>query len=449
MRICLSLYGSTEEICGEIAAAIEADLFEIRLDLSEPLNYERIRSSTSLPLVFASHAKPELLKRACRYADYLDVGPHPAEGTDYIVSVHAGEEDPLKLWTQHAGDHLTKIVLDTQDYAKMAALLELNRSHHPDALCFAMGETGAFSRILSALLGAPWIYASPSDRPTAPGQFTPEELVATYRIRRFEDDPEAIFGIIGNPVSHSRSPEFHNRKFAEANLNWIYLPFHCENLSSLLEWAPRFGVRGFSVTHPYKEAVLTSLAQQSEDVRSLRSCNTLSYSDGVWHGINTDARGVTELLRLNNVSIAGTRVIILGAGGSARAIASVVRPHAKDLLILNRTLDHAQSLAAEFSGRAGTLQDFGREPYDVLFNATPVGWTAAECPINPDLLQKGTVVIDAIYRQTTLLQKAAALGRLAINGEAWFEAQAEAQFQFWKRTLSPLRRSKPQDQYSL
>jgi 3-dehydroquinate dehydratase/shikimate dehydrogenase len=438
MRICLSLYGSTEEICREMASATEADLFEIRPDLSAPLNYERIRSSTSKPLVFASHGNPELLKRACRIADYLDVGPHPAEGPDYIVSVHAGDEDPLKLWTQHAGDHITKIVLDTQDYAKITGLLELNRTHYPDALCFAMGEVGAFSRVLSSLRGAPWIYASPAGRPTAPGQFTPEELVATYRIRRFEKEPEAVFGIIGNPVSHSRSPEYHNRKFAEAGLPWIYLPFHCTDLASLLEHAPRFGIRGFSVTHPYKEAVLPFLAQQSENVRSLRSCNTLYYTGNGWHGINTDAKGVTELLRLNDVSIAGARVLILGAGSSARTIASVVRPHAKDLLFLNRTPEHAQSLAAEFSGRAGTLQDFGREPYDVLFNATPIGWIAGECPINTDLLQKETVVIDAVYRQTTLLQKATALGCRAITGEAWFEAQAEAQFQFWKEQEPPL-----------
>ena len=172
------------------------------------------------------------------------------------MSVHSGEADPDALWAAHRGDHITKIVLQTADYAKIARLIELDREHPGQALCFAMGEAGAFSRILAAFAGAPWIYASAGSRPTAPGQFTLRELIDVYRVRRFDAQPR-LFGIAGDPLAHSRSPQFHNAAFAAANLPWMYVPFRCTDLPALLRHAPAFGIRGLSLTHPLKESALS------------------------------------------------------------------------------------------------------------------------------------------------------------------------------------------------
>src|SRR6185369_14145340 len=124
-----------------------------------------------------------LLNDAEPYADYIDVGPVvAATSIKRIVSFHGKEEDPDALWQKYNGEHITKIVLDTNDYSKIASLLKLNSQK---VICFAMGEVGAFSRILSVFKKAPWIYASLSQQPTAPGQFSIDQLIDIFHVKRF------------------------------------------------------------------------------------------------------------------------------------------------------------------------------------------------------------------------------------------------------------------------
>lgn len=434
-QICLSLFGSTAEICRDIASHPDASLYEVRLDLSEPLDLQRIRASTAGLLIFASHSRPELLAAAAPFADYLDVGPNRPRDRRSIVSIHAQDADPDALWARHRGDHITKIVLETDDYYTISRLLALDRQNPGCALCFAMGEVGAFSRILSWIHGAPWVYASLEGRATAPGQFTLRELVESYRLARLEP-PVSVFGVVGDPVSHSLSPVFHNTRFAESGLPWIYVPLRCRDLSGLFACARDFGMAGFSITHPHKEAVLAFVDVVSDEAKRLRSCNTVCFQDGQWHGINTDVAGVQELLR--DVPLKNARMVLLGAGSSARAVASVARPHIRELHVLNRTLEKAQQLAAEYQAAAGTLDQLASLQYDILFQTTPVGLREGECPVKPEALLRGTVVIDAIYQpaETELLRRARALGCRTLNGEAWFLAQAEAQFQWWRSMLT-------------
>jgi 3-dehydroquinate dehydratase / shikimate dehydrogenase len=435
--ICLSLFGTTEELIALIQASRDADLFEIRLDLSPILQIEELRSATRKPLLFTAHGRPDLLQQAKPFADYLDVEQSVPPDVSYIASMHVKEGEPRELWLNFSKSHLAKMVFDTADYRKIAELLDLDHSHHPRALCFAMGEIGAFSRILSVFRGAPWIYACLPGRSTAPGQFTMDELVQIYRIPRFQEVPR-VFGIVGDPVSHSRSPQYHNHRFAQDSLSWIYLPFPCTDLSALFQYAPQFGVSGFSITHPHKERALSLLQHRSVEVEQLRSCNTVCYKNGEWYGVNTDIEGIANMLKKNDVAVSGSRALIIGAGGAARAIASVIRPDVRELTILNRTIEKANAFASLYDARSGTLKDFGKFSYDLLFQATPVGFIEGQCPVNPSLLQKGATVIDANYypRETLLLKKAKALGCKTINGEDWFEAQAEAQFRWWFRMLN-------------
>lgn len=423
-RICLSLFGTTIEICDLIKDSPEADLYEIRLDLSNA-DPAAIRNATQKPLIFTAHGRPDLLQNASPFADYLDVEQQKQDGSKYIVSIHAEDIDPQAYWDQLSGDHITKIVLRTEDYSRISQLLALNRQSN--AICFAQGEAGAFSRILSVFRGAHWAYASLPGRATGEGQFTLRELLDLYRVGRF-DSPPAVFGIVGNPVAHSRSPLFHNAKFAEENLPWIYLPFPCKNLEQLFRYAPGFGIHGFSITHPYKKEVLPFLANQ------LDSCNTVAYGNGKWYGTNTDVDGVREMLTREKLSIEKARVVILGAGGTARTIASVIRPFVRQLIFLNRTPAKAAALAAEFQGESGSLDQLKTYTYDVLFQATSVGLNEGECPVNPDHLTAGATVVDVIYNppETVLLRKAKNLGCRIINGESMFLAQAEAQFRWWK-----------------
>lgn len=428
-RICLSLYGTTEEVCSAINS-FDADLFEIRLDLCSDPDGARIRAATNKPLLFAAHRRPDLLEKYWSFADYVDVEQGEATGQNSIVSIHAKEEDPDRLWKKLSGEHRTKIVLETEDYDVIARLIELNRTHCPLAFCFAAGEVGSFSRILSVLNGAPWIYASLAERPTGSAQFTFDQLVETYRLRRFQKMQDfSIFGIIGNPVSHSRSPQIQNKSFTDAALPWIYLPFLCKDLQALLRAAPRWKTKGLSITHPYKEEILPLLDSVSPAVQSLRSCNTAAYVDGKWIGTNTDVEGIEATLK--DVPFKSSRIVIIGAGASARALASVVRSQVAELWILNRTTDRSGRLASEFQARSGSLTDLANIDYDILIQATSIGWNSSECPVDIRHLRPGKVVIDCIYQDTELLKKARALGCKTINGEIWFQAQALAQFRWW------------------
>ncbi len=435
--ICLSVFGNTKSLSEIFRNYGEtADLFEVRLDLSEKLDLPSIRASTTKPLIFASHNNPELLNDAEPFADYIDIGPLTATSMKRIVSFHGKDEAPDALWQKYSGEHITKLVLDTNDYSKIASLLKLNSGK---AICFAMGEVGAFSRILSVFKKAPWIYASLSQQPTASGQFSIDQLINIYDVKRFSAEPN-VFGILGNPVSHSRSPAFHNQKFAEHNLPWIYLPFPCLHLESFMDHREQFGIVGLSVTHPDKEKVISYLSEQTPEVKKLRSCNTLLWKNNAWHGINTDVVGFEGLLIRHGIELENKRVAIIGAGGAARAAAFVISTSSAKLIFLNRTHSKALELAKEFNGIAVPLSEFRSVEYDIVIQTTPIGIRNEECPINPDLLRPSTTVIDVLYEpaETLLLRKAKGIGCRVMNGEDWFVAQAEAQFQYWLRN-SPQR----------
>ncbi|MCI0602050.1 type I 3-dehydroquinate dehydratase [bacterium] len=428
-RICLSLYGTTDEVCTAINS-FDADLFEIRLDLCAHLDGAKIRAATNKPLLFASHGRPDLLEKYWPFADYLDVEQGEALGQNCIVSIHAKEEDPDSLWKKLSGEHRTKIVLETENYDVIARLIKLNRENNPLALCFAAGEVGAFSRILSVFNGARWIYASLPGRPTGNGQFDFDQLVETYRLRRFENTQQLfVFGVIGNPVAHSRSPEVQNKHFADASLPWIYLPYFCKDLPALMRKAPEWNTKGFSITHPYKEEVLSLVNSVTPEVQRLRACNTVAQVKGKWIGTNTDLKGIEVLLK--DIPVQGACAVIIGAGASARALASVISAKVSELWILNRTLEKAQRLASEFQAISGGLADLRNIDYDVLIQATSIGWISGECPVDIQHLKPGGVVIDSIYQDTELLKRARDLGCRTLNGEPWFQAQAQAQFRWW------------------
>jgi 3-dehydroquinate dehydratase / shikimate dehydrogenase len=436
-RICLSLFGSQSEIEEAIANHSNADLYEIRLDRSSNLDFDRLRHLTSGPLIFTAPARWDLLSTAAPYADYLDGGESPAVDPKFIVSYHGKEGDPEKLWRRIHDGRITKLVLETEDYGTIHKLVRLNSQHYPKGLCFAMGEPGNFSRILSVMAGAPWIYACLENRQTATGQFSIQKLIEVYRLHRFTAQPK-VFGIVGNPVAHSRSPEYHNEQFAGLNLPWIYLPFLCKDLRGLFQHASQFGISGFSITHPFKEEVIDLLDSCTDEVHKLRSCNTVCLRNGSWEGINTDVEGISALLEQHQVTIADRRILVLGAGGAARAIASVVGRQASQLTILNRSAEKADQLAYEYGARAGTLAEFGKCSYDIVFQATSIGLRSSESPVDPSLIREGITAIDSIYDppSTLFLQTARSKGCKTINGEAWFLAQAKAQLDWWRAKFS-------------
>lgn len=254
-----------------------------------------------------------------------------------------------------------------------------------------------------------------------------------------------IYGIIGNPVSHSLSPLMHNRAFQVCGENRVYLPLHTENLEAALQGLRGMHIDGVSVTIPYKEQVLGLLDEIDPVARKIGAVNTIVVKregdSTLLCGTNTDWIGANQALA-NKIELAGCRAVVLGAGGAARAIGFGLLEAGTEVEIKSR--DQVKGgLLAEQLGAAWSPLD--REPLksaQILINATSVGMEpgADVSPVAAELIGGYRVVMDIVYAplQTKLLGEAAALGCTAVNGLEMLLYQGVAQFELWTGREAPV-----------
>lgn len=255
----------------------------------------------------------------------------------------------------------------------------------------------------------------------------------------------ALYGILGNPVSHSLSPAMHNAAFAELGENRVYLPFPVLDLEAGIQGLKALGVQGVSVTIPYKEAVLPLLDEIDAVARQIGAVNTIEIKDigGTKHlcGSNTDWVGANRALA-EKVSLPEASVVILGAGGSARAIGFGLRQEGAQLILCSRTESRGRALAAELDCLWHPLQDAATLHGDVLVNATSVGMQPESdvSPVPAALLSRFQVVMDIVYAPlaTKLLLEAKAAGCQVINGLEMLLYQGVAQFELWTGRPAPV-----------
>lgn len=313
-----------------------------------------------------------------------------------------------------------------------------------------MGEFGQFSRILAGRLGSWLTYCSSAgggstpSAPAAPGQLEPRTLVELYRVRRLTRDT-ALFGVVGSPIAHSRSPEIHNRGYAELGMDAAYLPFRADRLGAFLRAAELLGVRGLSVTMPFKQAALRHLARMDAAVRETGACNTLLRETGGWAGANTDVPGFLAPLEREAPGLlaAGGRAAVIGAGGAARAVLCALRGRGLSVLVLNRTRARARELARRFGCEWGGLDERGigrlSEGCALIVQTTTVGLEGAGDPLPGYRFHGDETVYDLVYSPplTPLLQRARAAGCRTIGGLAMLQAQAEEQFRLFTGRTYP------------
>ena len=265
-------------------------------------------------------------------------------------------------WRAGAGE-IPKAAVMPKTCAQLAELLDVCRTAAgSEKVLLGMGDIGFPTRVLAPRLGSSWCYASPTDTAVAPGQVTPVSLEELYRFRSIGPST-AVLGVIGNPVMHSRSPLIHNRGLAALGIDAVYLPFHVPDLDGFWKVADALRVRGLSVTVPHKQAVLGPMVKGDENVRRVGACNTLVRTGvgGSWSGTNTDGEGFLAPLRaaFGGAIPPGLGATVIGAGGAARAVVAALNGAGARVLVLNRTVEHARSLAAEFgvsrrrTGRGG------------------------------------------------------------------------------------------------
>ena len=321
-----------------------------------------------------------------------------------------------------------------QDCARTLHLARKSR----DVVAVAMGEIGLPARVLALREGSALAYA-PVASATAPGQIPLSDLKNLYRAHELTRATQ-VYGVIGNPIAHSLSPLLHNTGYIAAERDCVFLPFLVEDLKDFLKTLPDFGVRGFSVTLPHKEKIFAYLDGVERLAEKIGAVNTVTvHRDGSLHGRNTDYIGVLRALE-KKMELRGSRVLIYGAGGSARAAAFALNRAGAEVFVCARRPEAARTLAKAVGGEAILRSALRTPKFDALLNATPIGMYPHE---NVSPLAAGelncSLVMDLIYRpmRTKLLKLAASRGITCVSGAEMFLAQGFAQWEHWMGRKAP------------
>ncbi len=256
------------------------------------------------------------------------------------------------------------------------------------------------------------------------------------------------FAVIGDPIDHSLSPTIHNAAFRELGLDCTYIAYRIPKaeLSSGLESLKSIKVTGFNVTIPHKIEMLKYLDDIDEDCKVIGAINTVVNNDGKLKGYNTDLQGFLEPIKKRNLEIKNSNVLLLGAGGAARAIVmSFVKEKAISITIANRTKENAESLV-DFAKKNGieakscTLDKIDpNSGYKFIVNATSIGLKDEPSPIDTSMINQDTVVYDIVYMpmNTNLIKQSKKIGATVIYGYEMLLSQAAKSFEIWHNIKAP------------
>jgi 3-dehydroquinate dehydratase/shikimate dehydrogenase len=453
-----TMAGALTQIAG---SAPVADAFEFRLDLIRSPELAVLMLSSRKPVIVTCRTEKEggkfngdpmkrleMLRAASLLgADYIDLElaadqqhlggfVRRTRESRVILSHHLrpGEKfHPARAYRRMratAADVL-KVAFHAEDAWEIslaAEFLALARADRQKAIAIAMGAAGEPSRILYRVLGGWATFAAAEEgEVAAPGQIPASMLRTLYGAERLTRSTK-VFGVIGYPVSHSRGIYIHNPLFRAAGVNSVYCRFHVRDLARFMK---RVGpmIDGLSVTIPHKTAVMKYLRRIDPAAKSIGAVNTVVRRGKGFFGTNTDAPGALDAIE-RVIVVAGRKVVILGTGGTARAIAYEAHRRGAEVMISSRRLSRARALAAELEVSA--LSDYALDStdFDILVNATPVGMSpmSTKSPV-PARILRGKVVFDAVYTPpvTRLLRDALAQGARIVPGTEMYLNQAALQ----------------------
>ena len=386
-----------------------------------------------LELQSAAHCKRAQLERL-RTRAALILSYHDFRGTKKL-------EETLEKMVALPADFYKIVTTATtlHDNVVMMKFLEKNSDRH-SLIGLCMGEQGFISRVLGVRAGSAFTFAAVSeDEKTAPGQVTAQELRSTYRIEQV-DPATRVYAVAGDPVAHSLSPAIMNAALRRETVNGVYVALHAKTLKDLLGCVRDIPIHGLSITMPYKEAIVSHLDNTDAHTTKIGACNTVVRAqDGKLYGFNTDAAGVVRPLQ-QRISLESAKILVLGAGGAARAAVYGLKERGAEVYILNRTLGPAQKLARSAHARLLKRADLKKLTFDVIINATSVGMgNTKESPLNENEI-KARYVFDMVYDppETRLMKMAKAAGAEVIPGIEMFVQQAARQFEIWTGKPAPL-----------
>ena len=476
--ICIPITArSPEDTVSEmISASKHADIVELRIDYipelqnAEACIEESLKRKTK-PVIITNRPEREggkfngseqdrlrLLQKAIDLgADYVDVEYDSIKqitrrnSSKIIISHHNFKETPHNLSKiyddicQQKPD-IVKIVTYANDIIDNIRIFELLKSAQIPTISFCMGELGYISRILTSKFGGFLTFASlEKGKESAPGQLTVNELSKIYHFENINKQTK-LYGIIGNPVSHSMSPAIHNAAFIEKGLNNVYVPLKIANIGAFMNECRKIDFHGFSVTIPHKESILPFLDDLDHTARKIGAINTIVNQNGELTGYNTDCMaavmGLEYSMKEANETLNNKKVSIIGAGGAARAIAFGLKEKGCDITIFNRTIERAEKLSHDVKCKFESFEEIHQIDSDILINTTSIGMfpNVDQTPVSKDILKEGMIVFDAVYNpiETRLLREANENGCHTVNGLSMFINQAAEQFRLWTNIDAPI-----------
>ncbi len=373
-----------------------------------------------------------------------------------IVSYHNPREFPkdleaiLQKMAKQDADVL-KIAVRAEHPADNIRVLSLIAKSPKPLVSLCLGDLGIPSRILAGKFGAPFTYcAFNKERGIAPGILSMEEMQKVYAYDRIGKNTQ-VFAVVGDPIEHSLSPLAHNAALQALGLDAVYMPIRVPpgELPATLQAFEQVPVQGYSVTLPHKETA-AQLAREKDELTALTgSTNTLvRLPDGGFRAYNTDAPAALAALQDKLATLPGRpnlrnlHVLVLGAGGVARAIVFALVRAGAQVVVANRTLARAEKLAQDSGCRFVDWNARYNVKYDLLVNCTSIGMfpNLDETPMHHSALQPGQIVFDTVYNpETTLLiRQARERGCEVITGVEMFVRQAALQFRLFTGKEPPL-----------
>jgi 3-dehydroquinate dehydratase/shikimate dehydrogenase len=460
------------------AAKQGAKLLELRLDfLSKQPDFKRILANKPCPMIATvrraedggrwgrSEEERQVLLRQAIVAgfDYVDLESDiidciPRFGNvKRIVSYHNLQEVPDNLediYKQMCSKDadIVKVSVTAQQTTDNLRVLSLLRGAPKTTVALCMGDLGTCSRLLGLCLGMPFTYgAFNKERSVAPGILSFQELQKLYHVERFIPGMQ-VLGVIGDPVAHSLSPMIHNAALRKLGIPAVYLPFRVPRgeLMPFLESFREIPVHGYSVTIPHKEVAARLAEAKDKAVDTTGAANTLLAQEKGFRAHNTDAEAALGSLRAHlplgpegDASPLSTRsVLIVGAGGVARAIAFALAREGTAVSITNRTESRGLRLAEEVGCKFIDWAARHNAVCDTLINCTSVGMhpNLDESPIHNSFLKPGLMVFDTIYtpETTLLIREARERGCHVLTGVDMFVRQAGLQFHLFTGKEPPL-----------
>lgn len=397
------------------------------------------------------------LDLAERFIPNADAPSLPVDWSRTICSQHDFDGVPVnldQLYDRLANTpaRVLKIAVqaaDALDCLPVFQLLERARHRGREMIAIAMGPAGIATRILGPSRGAFLTYASLNDETaTAPGQISVRELSEVYRLEEINHETR-IFGLVGQPVSQSVSPQMQSAAFAATGVNAVYIPFEVRDLDAFMKRMvhPRtreldWNVAGLSVTAPHKAAVMDHLDWIEPDAREMGVVNTIVIDGDELRGHNTDAAAFIKPLAQKVGELRGARCAIIGAGGAATAALWGLTRAGANVTLFARNAAKSSVLSERFKVDRRDLAGASFDEFDVVINATPLGTAghfADETAATAQQLRGARVAYDLVYNpvETKFLREARAAGCETLGGLAMLVAQAAVQFKLWTGAAAP------------